>query len=272
MVQEALARVMATTGLPGISAFLRQALQHPNPDLRTAALLGLAALPEDVDVSTFEKALSDEDSVVRETAVRGLAALETAAAQQSLEMILREEEDSLRAIAAEELVGYGRENLELLRELVKSEDMVARRAAVFGLHKAGEREMLVRLARDDEQWAVRTAAAAAIEELDEHPFPVIEPPPRPEHMPWLVSWAASQGKGVGMGEAAEEILRLALEKGDSTVRLAAALVLAQAGGPDDVDLLRTVLGDPDPFTAGVALEALAEIGRRHDLVIERRAS
>jgi HEAT repeat protein len=131
------------------------------------------------------------------------------------------------------------------------------------------RELLEKLAREDAQWIVRSAALAALDELDERgKISGVAPPPEVEQLPWLISWAASQREGVGLGDAARRMLRRAMSAGDAPVRLAAAQTLAQVGHPDDVEPLQTALTDDDPFVASAALEALAEISRRYDLRIE----
>jgi HEAT repeat protein len=62
------------------------------------------------------------------------------------------------------------------------------------------------------------------------------------------------------------MLRRALEKGDGPTRVVAAQTLAQVGRPDDIEPLLAVLADEDVVDA--ALDALAQIGDRHDLSFE----
>jgi hypothetical protein len=111
------------------------------------------------------------------------------------------------------------------------------------------------------------AAAGGSSRLEKHPG--VAPLPKIERLPWLISWAAAQGTGVGVGDAARQMLWRALSEGDVSVRLAAAQILVQVGRPDDIEPLRTALTDPYPAVTGAALEALAEIGRRYDLRIEQ---
>ena len=82
------------------------------------------------------------------------------------------------------------------------------------------------------------------------------PVPELERLPWLISWAADRGEGVGLGEAARARLRQALVEGDPKVRLAAAQMLRQIGRPDDVESLRAVLFDADPSVGSAAVEAI----------------
>jgi HEAT repeat protein len=130
---------------------------------------------------------------------------------------------------------------------------------------------LEKMGREDGQWVVRAAAATALEELEaQEESPGVPPLPDVEQLPWLISWAAAQGEGLGMGDAARQMLRRALADGDEQTRCAAARVLAQIGGPDDIGGLRVALADPDPDVADAAMGALGEIGKRYDLSIRRK--
>ncbi len=270
ITRRALAEALAATGVPGVTYLFKQALQHPNEEVRTAAVLGLARIAGESDLPDLEAALDDEDPAVRQAAVRGLAYLSIDAATRLLERVLLEGDETLRPVAAEVLAECGEEGMAFLREAVESEDVMVRRAAVFGLAQAGARDLLEKTAREDEQWIVRSGASMALAEIEEQEkHPGVAPLPKIERLPWLISWAATQGTGVGVGDAARQVLWRALSEGDVSVRLAAAQILVQVGRPDDIEPLRTALTDPYPAVTGAALEALAEIGRRYDSRIEQ---
>ncbi|MCK4470246.1 MAG: HEAT repeat domain-containing protein, partial [Anaerolineae bacterium] len=270
ITRRALAEALAATGVPGVTYLFKQALQHPNEEVRTAAVLGLARIAGESDLPDLEAALDDEDPAVRQAAVRGLAYLSIDATTRLLERVLLEGDETLRPVAAEALAECGEEGMAFLREAVESEDVMVRRAAVFGLAQAGARDLLEKTAREDEQWIVRSGASMALAEIEEQEkHPGVAPLPKIERLSWLISWAAAQGTGVGVGDAARQMLWRALSEGDVSVRLAAAQILVQVGRPDDIEPLRTALTDPYPAVTGAALEALAEIGRRYDLRIEQ---
>lgn len=269
--RRALAEALATTRVSGVTYFLKQALRRPEAEVRVAAILGLSRVAREADMPVFEAALADEDVSVREAAVRALAQFGIDAAKRRLAMVLLEGDDELRPVAAAAMARCGEEGVELLRELADSEDMMTRRAVVFGLAQIGARDTLEKLEREDGQWVVRTAATTALEELKEQEeAPGAPPLPDVEQLPWLISWAATLGEGVGLGDAAQRMLRRALVEGDAQIRLAAVQAFVRIGRPDDVEALRATLSDSDPFVAGLALKALEEIGKRYDLRIERK--
>ena len=268
-VRQALAEALAATGVSGITYFFKQALQHPDVEVHIAAALGLAKTAGESDLAMLEGLLEDEHPAVREAVVRRLAYLNVDAATRRLGRMILEGDETLRPVAAEALATRGEEGVTFLREVIESQDVMARRAAVFGLAQIQAWDLLEKVAREDEQWIVRSAASAALEEREkQEKTPGVMPPPEIEQVPWLISWAAARGEGVGLGDVARRTLWRALSEGDAPIRLAAAQILAQVGRPEDVEPLRTALADPDPAITSAALEALAEIGRRYELRIE----
>jgi HEAT repeat protein len=141
---------------------------------------------------------------------------------------------------------------------------------VFGLAQVeGTQNLLEKVAREDEQWIVRMAATTAIDELEEQKkISGVAPPPEIDQLPWLISWAATQGEGVGLGDAARRMLRRALIEGDAPTRLAAIQVVTQMGRPDDVEPLRTAMTGSEPDAVSAAMKALAEISERYALRIK----
>ncbi len=267
--RQALAEALAATGATGLTYFFTQAIQHPDPEIRAAAALGLTQRASESDLPAIETVIGDESAIVREAAVRGLAHLDSDAATHWLGQILMAADETLGPLAAEALAHRGGEGVAFLHEAINSENVMARRAAILGLAQVEARDPLEKAAREDEQWIVRSAATAALDELDEQSsITGIAPPPEINKLPWLISWAASRGEGVGLGKAAYQMLRRALREGEPSVRLAVAQVLTQVGRPEDIEPLRTALADADPLVAGEALEALAEISERYDLRIE----
>jgi len=268
-IRQELAEALAETRMPGIAYLFKQALQHPDAGVRRAAVMGLTKTAGDSDLPALEAALTDKDPAVQEAAVRGLAYLGTDAATRLLARLLVDGDETLSLVAAEALARCGAEGADLLHQTLELEDMMSRRAGVYGLARIGARPLLEKAAREDDQWIVRSAAVAALDELEEQEKTSgVAPPLEIDQLPWLISWAAARGEGVGLGDAALHMLRRALTEGDAPTRAAAARALAQVGRPDDVEPLRTALATTDRQVIDAVLEALAQISERHALSIE----
>ncbi len=267
--RSSLAEALAETKMEGLSYFFKQTLQHNNADVRLAGVKGLAQVAGPSDLPVLDAALEDEDQRVRTAAVRALAAMDNKAAERRMENLLHEADETLRAVAAEAMAQTrGQESAPILREMAESDDMIARRAAIFGLAELGAKDLLVQMVREEEQWIVRSAAEVALDMLEEEAtISGIEPQPQIDQTPWLISWAAARGEGLGTGEAARQTLWQVLQEGESSARLSAAQLLKRIGRPEDIDPLRAALDDPDPEVARAAAEALEEINRRYALRI-----
>ena len=262
-----LAEAMASTEASGVGYFFKTALRHSDAEIRIAALMGLSALATDSDLPALQAMLEDEVPAVRAAAVRGLSILGTSAAHRRLEReLLQTDDESLALAAAKALASAGEEGEAFLVSLAHSQDVFARRVAIAGLARIGARHQLEGLAREQGQADVRSAVRSALQEIEElQEAAAPQAPLGVDDLPWLISWAASQGEGVGVGDAAYSMLHRALSEGDASVRLAAADVLGQSGRPPDVEFLRTACSDPDPRVSSAALEALVEISSRYAL-------
>jgi len=267
-VRRALAEDLAVTGMPGVSAFLGKLLAHPNAEVRIAALRGLGRCGAEPEVTLLEPALGDADVRVCQAALDALAALNLDAAAKALAGYLAAtSNDELRPAAAEALAHCGGMGRALLREAAASDNVMVRRAAVFGLAAARERLLLERVAREDTQWIVRSAAVAVLAELDagEQEATGVPPMPEADDLAWLISWTAGRGQGVERGTGARHMLLCALREGQPAAQLAALETLALIGRPEDVPAVEPLLRETDSGLAQAAFEVMAEVSQRYDL-------
>jgi len=266
-----LAEALIRTSDPGVPLFLRHALRNPNPAVRAIAARMMAFLREGADLSGLAKALEDPEETVRIAAVHALGETNVPAAVEWLVHVLTSGDETLQVEAARALARQGEEGYKVLREALQHDDFMVRRAAAYGLGEIEAlwaRELLEKTAREDPQWIVRSAAGTALSEREQKAKPTPPPsPPVPWDMGWLIAWAAEQGEGVGIGEAAFGPLLRALAEGPAPIRRAAAQTLGWVGRPEHVDALRRALNDPEPDVARMALRALEELSARYGLSI-----
>lgn len=269
--RQRLAEALIWTGDPGVPLFLRHALRNPNPTVRAIAARMMAILREGADLSGLAKALEDPDEAVRIAAVHALGEIGVPAAMEWLIHVLESGDETLQVEAARALARQGEEGYKVLREALQHDDFMVRRAAAYGLGEIEAlwaRELLEKTAREDPQWIVRSAAGTALSDREQKAKPTPPPsPPVPWDMGWLIAWAAEQGEGVGIGEAAFGPLLRALAEGPAPVRRAAAQTLGWVGRPEHADALRRALNDPEPDVARTALRALEELSARYGLSI-----
>jgi HEAT repeat protein len=137
--------------------------------------------------------------------------------------LLQLDEDTQRA-AAEALSLVPGDGHALLFEAAGVEDLLVRRAAIYGLEKVGTPEAAAairKLQLEDEQWVVRNAAQQVAAKLDHGAPSIPEPIPPLHEISWLIAFAGRSGEGITAGQSAREMLLRALRDGDDEEKQAA---------------------------------------------------
>jgi HEAT repeat protein len=209
---------------PSVAVLFRQMLSSPSPELRRIAALGCGLLRDVKAVDALIGLLNDYSSPVRQSACHALVSIETSPAIQAVLDALMHGEEDLRRAAAESLANSPAFGYDYLREASASEDLLSRRASVFGLvliPQPWAREILEKMRIEDGQWVVRNAAVQALEDLDLANARIPRPMPVPSQSPWLVTFASKQGVGIIPGQDVTDLLLQALHSGTPEERLAA---------------------------------------------------
>ncbi len=252
---------------PGARAFFLKMLQQRPIEIRCAALRGLAWTASSRDMPLMGAALQDSDPQIQESAVHALADLGTPGAIAFLSDSLPQVNEMLMLVIAETLAGLP-EGWQALEEHALHSDLMERRAAALGLGQINEEwaeERLLEIAREDPEWLVRSAAETSIqarEEQAEHETQV-SPPPKIDQMDWLIAWAARQGQGLGVGQAAVETLLQAARQGNVDARILSALTLAHIGRKSDLLAVEALVRDLDPAVQEAAVWAAERINQRY---------
>jgi HEAT repeat protein len=215
----------ALTGDPHIAALFRQLLQSPSDKLRQLAALGLGLMSDAKSVDALANLLAMSVGHTQSAACLALVAIGTPPALENVATALLQGDEDLRQSAAEALANDPNEGREALREGIASEDILLRRAIVYGLARIPEEwaeELLQKTQIEDTQWVVRNVA---VELLESRKRPNLRIPRRlqePSEMPWLVEFAGRQGMGISPGQAATDMLIQAF-KGENPEEQRAAL-------------------------------------------------
>jgi HEAT repeat protein len=139
-------------------------------------------------------------------------------------------DEGLRLTAAECLAKSLPEGHEVLKEAIELEDILVRRAVVFGLSQIRELwviSLLEKVTIQDAQWVVRNGASQALEALQQPNPSIPHYLPDPADTPWLITFASKQGLGVSPNQPATDILLRALEAGDADEQVASLHYLRQ---------------------------------------------
>lgn len=210
---------------PTVNLLFGQLLKSPSTGTRRLAVFGSGALLDARTVNDLVPLLEDSDPSVQQAALVALAAIGAPSALQEVSRVLMESSDEMmRRTAAEALARRPIEGYPILKDAAVSEDLLVRRAAVFGLIQIREKwavEILEKMRIEDGQWVVRDAAVRALE-LVAKPDPSLPRQlPPPSASPWLITYASGLGVGISAGDPATDILIQAFQSGSEEDRLLA---------------------------------------------------
>lgn len=215
----------------------KQLLNHKSPAVRRAALLGCGALGSPQVINDILGQLADLDPAMRNTACLALSAIPGEAALNAIVQVLLSGDEEIRQAAAEALSQIEPNGHKVLEEAAAEEDLLTRRASVYGLVQVREpwaRQLLEKLAVGDGQWVVRNAAAQALETMQDATAGLPKPLPKPSESPWLLTFASKLGMGILPGQPATDVLNMVLKSGSVEEQIAALNYLKERPDEDTI--------------------------------------
>jgi HEAT repeat protein len=251
----------------------RQILSTSDSDVEAQILaaLGLGAMGDQTAVDLLTKLLESGSRELRWAGALALGRIATHAAIDTLGQVLLQGEDDLRRAVAEGLSLDPIEGHGILREAIQDAELLVRRAAVFGLARTGQAwalEILEKVQIEDGQWAVKSAAAQAVERWHgEAEAPLTVFPPL-HNLPWLVAFAAKQKTGLAPGKPALAMLTRVIREGEPRQRAAAVEALGALGDRDFIEDFNMGLSDEDTAVRSLAFEALWDLRAMHEVTPE----
>ncbi len=216
----------------GIQVLFRQFLEAKDSQGRQLAAIGCGLVRDGKAIQGLVKLLQDPSPGVQRAALLGLVAIGSQPALEVVADALLRADEEQRRYAAEALANNAEEGYPTLEEATQVDDLLVRRAAVFGLsrvHQDWAVQILEKLQVEDSQWVVKAAAAQKLEELNKFDPRIPHPLPPLVELPWLVAFAGERGMGVAPGKPAVELVLLALKEGNEEQKLAAIYVLSRLG-------------------------------------------
>lgn len=248
---------------PSAAALFRQFAASNSFELIHLAILGAGAIRDTKAIKLLEGALQAPSLSVKRAACMALTAIGT---NESLEIVahaLLNGEEDIRRAAGEALANEPHEGHAMLRDGVTINDILLRRAVVYGLGRVKEPwavDLLKHVQIEDEQWVVRNAASEVLDIVTRDDAYAPHQLKAPSDTPWLVEFAAKKGVGISPGVPATDILLLALKDEDPDARLAALQFLKYT--PQDVVLkqMYEAMFKDDPELREAAYNVLWEIG------------
>jgi hypothetical protein len=260
------AAALLLSGDPGTALLFRQMLSASDGELLQLAALGCGALLDAKAIPPLSALLNNPSPGVRRAACLALVAIGTTEAMDLVAGALLHGDDNLRRAAAEALANNPVEGHTMLKEgAALQDDLMVRRAAAYGLGRIRSPwadEILNKLQVDDEQWAVRDAAAEVIQTGLQASQRIPKRLPPPSESAWVIAFAGKQGVGVAPDKPPTDLLLLALKSGTDDERLAALPYLRIMPTEGVFGALYQAMYGGDPSLREAAFQTVAEMAAR----------
>lgn len=262
LLRERAAAALLTTADPNIAPIFQQATQSMVAQIRQLACLGIGLLGQAEDASFVIPLLRDGGNDVQLAAALALGAIRSEETLTALVDALTDGSESLRQAVAETLADIPLEGYPTLYDAIQDDEMIVRRAAVFGIKRLKSDWAVLAIYRaflEDSQWYVRSAAQMAFQEMRYGSGNGPHGYPPPEAITWLNEWASKRQENVTPGEDASQILIKAIQEGEDVVRALAARNVGQLGEVQMAKLLYNTLRDKKSDVRDAAHRSLADL-------------
>jgi HEAT repeat protein len=263
LARERVAAALLDTRDKNALLLFRRAVRNMNPDIRRLACLCMGALGEAEAIKDLKPLINDQNHEVQLAAGMALGAIGNEEALETMLISFTSGAEAMRQAMAEAFAALPDEGYPILYDAISHEDMMLRRAAVFGVKRIHTTWALICIYRaflEDEQWYVRSAAQEAFQELQYgRETSLTAAYPTPDKIRWLAEWAASRGEALPPGDSAQQVLIRALQEGEPLERALAAHNLGQLGVINALKSLYGALRDRHDEVRSAAYRGLAEI-------------
>jgi HEAT repeat protein len=233
---------------PGILALFHHLMSSEHSNVRQLAVLGCGYLRDDQALGDLVNKLNDVINV-GQAACLALANIGTKPALEAVTSVLLQGSEQMRQAAAESFATHPAEGYPILKEGSKVDDLLVRKAVIYGLRRVKEVwaiQILEEMRINDPQWVVKDSAAQAVEDLN-NPDPCIpRPQPELEDLPWLIQFASDRGLGISKGKPAREMLLRVLSEGNEEEILAALGQIRYRGEPAIFPGIYQIFYERDP--------------------------
>jgi len=256
------AAALAFSGDMSAAALLRHLTNAPSMEMSQLAILGCGAMQDLKAVESLTRAIDAPSMAVRRAACMALVSIGTKEALDTVAHTLLNGDEEIRRAAAEALANDPQEGYAMLREAISINDILLRRAAVFGLSRIDEEwalNILQKVQVEDEQGVVRNAAAEILEARTGASVYAPRKLKAPSESTWLVEFAAKQGTGISPGAPATDVLLQALRGEDATLKLGALPYLKYNANESVITEFYSVMYSEDTAAREAVFQLLWEL-------------
>jgi HEAT repeat protein len=270
LVRERVAAALISSKDDGALAIFSKVIQTQNPDARRVACLALGVLRAKGAVNAITTvAMQDQIIENKLASVLGLYAIGTDDAIDALiDLMDMTPHDEVRRVIAESFAADRATGYPTLYDMLGSESIAMRRAALFGLGRIDTDWAMIAIDRPiskgDESF-VRLAAEVVERKIFDFSRYVLQSYPAPTEVPWLVEWSEMQrdAGNIPYDMPLEQVFDYAVEQEhDGLIRWLAAGTVGQLGEFRLIDKVYLALQDRQEAVRNIAYRSLGEFQQK----------
>ena len=250
------------SGDPNVAVLFRQLMKTTSFELLQLVSLGSGAIKDSEAIGQLSGALHAPSTSTQRAACLALVAIGSSIAIETVASALLQGDEEVRQYAAEALANDPVDGQAMLKEGLSMDDILLRRAVVFGLKRVKENwatQMLESIQIDDSEWVVRNAASEALESMVNTDLNVPKPLPAPSESAWLIEFAGKQGTGISPGSPATDLLLAAFKSNQIEEQLAALPYLKQTPSEGVISNFYHAIYSDDPELREAVFIVLCEL-------------
>jgi hypothetical protein len=250
---------------PSILSLLTILKGNLDPFVRQLVALGYGMFSDEKAVAGLVELSDDESTTVQNAAVLSLARLWTVPAQDALVNVIFNSEETIRSNACELLASRNPDGHQMLKEIIATDNYLARKAAISGLQRIKEpwvRELLEKVSVEDTQWVVRDAAIAALDHIgDSDEFIPVNWLPVHEN-PWTMEKAEEYHMELSARAFPSALLQAVFDRGSNFDKKTALHYLLSQPTPELIFRLIQITRQVDSPLRENAMNALYSLSKR----------
>jgi len=225
-----------------LPAFIRQLLSQNNDQYKILALFAIGCANRDSSFTADLISLSQKStSTIQKYVSIALSTIATENAIHELGRVLLDSDEKIKQLVAECLAFIPPTGHEILKEAITLEDIVVRRASIYGFIKINNlwaNQTLRDMSIQDSQWVVRNSASQALEFIEGGNPNIPDKILTLSETPWLVELAGKENLGVATDQAISKSLLYALESENFRDKYKAVRTASQTTNKDIVTKLQ----------------------------------
>ncbi len=256
---------LAITQDSSILSLLTILKDNRDPVVRQLAALGFGMYSDEKAISGLTVLSDDEIASVQNSAVIALGKIWSIPAQDALVNVIFTADEPVRANACEILSMHQPDGHSMLKEIMATDNYLARKAAIAGLCRINEpwvHDVLEKASVEDTQWVVRDAAIFALENLGEEKLLVPQKWLPVHENPWTLEQAEEYKMELSSKVFPDQLLYTIIEKGQESDKKVALHYLAEQPTPDLVQLLNMITRQENNNLRDYAMNLLFGLSKR----------